>query len=79
MKAVPITRLMNGQSGRVSQIQGGRGVRAKLEALGIFPGAVVGKKSAVGGAGPVIITVGLGEVAIGYNIASRLWVEVAER
>jgi ferrous iron transport protein A len=55
-----------GQSGKVITMHGGRGMTAKLEALGIRPGVVITKVSGQIMRGPVIIRVGNTQVAIGF-------------
>jgi ferrous iron transport protein A len=73
---LPITELKNGQVGRVIFINGGRGINARLEALGIRRGVRIQKLSSFMGGGPVIVSVGTGEVAIGYGMSQNIFVEV---
>lgn len=75
---LPLTMMRLGQKGIVHSIAGGRGMAARLSALGIRPGVEIYKRSAFLRHGPVIVTVGTGEVAIGHHIASRIMVEVRE-
>ena len=77
-KILPLTMMRLGQAGNVHHIAGGRGMTARLAALGIRPGARVVKQSALLGHGPVIVAVGTGEVAVGYQLAARIMVEVDE-
>ncbi|MDI6706263.1 MAG: FeoA family protein [Bacillota bacterium] len=70
--------MKNSQSGILAAINGGVGMRTRLEALGIRVGARIQKKSALAGFGPVIASVGNTEIAIGYGMASRIFVEVDE-
>jgi len=74
-----LTEMKIGQSGTVAAISGGSGMRARLEALGVRIGSKITKKSALIGLGPVIAVVGNMEIAIGYGMASRIFVEVDEQ
>ena len=60
------------QSGKVVQIQGGRGLINRLSALGIRPGQRVTKVSSMFMRGPVTIQVDRAQVAIGFGMASRI-------
>jgi ferrous iron transport protein A len=64
-----------GTKGRVVDVLGGRGVNIKLSAQGIVPGMVVEKTGELRG-GPVLVTVGGAQVAIGRGLARRVLVEV---
>ena len=75
---LPLTTMRLGQAGIVHSIAGGRGMAARLSALGIRPGVKICKRSALLRHGPVIVTVGTGEVAVGHHIASRIMVEVRQ-
>jgi len=70
-----LDQLAPGQSGVVCSIQGGRGMQHRLESLGVRPGKVVTKVSAVFMGGPVTVTVDGRQVAMGRGIASRVMVE----
>ncbi|HHY39413.1 MAG TPA: ferrous iron transport protein A [Clostridia bacterium] len=70
--------LKAGQSGRVKRIEGGRALIQRLEALGIRPGRIVKKMSSVFRRGPVTISLGSFEVALGYGMARRIIVEPVE-
>lgn len=73
---ISVSDMKNGQAGRIISIQGGSGFISKLEAMGIREGIKIIKKSLMLGRGPVIISAGMAEVAIGYGIARRIIVEV---
>lgn len=75
---VALSEMKNTQSGIVLAINGGGGMCTRLEALGIRVGSRIKKKSALIGLGPVIASVGNTEIAIGYGMASRIFVEVDE-
>lgn len=71
-----LSAMKNTQSGVVTAINGGIGMRTRLEALGIRVGSRIKKRSALIGSGPVIISVGNAEIAIGHGMASKIFVEV---
>lgn len=71
-----LSSMKNGQSGIIVSINGGMGMLARLEALGVRTGSVIIKKSGFFGSGPVIVTAGNTDVAIGHGMASRIMVEV---
>lgn len=72
-----LSSMKNGQRGRVAAVIGGRGIVARLEALGVRQGVdIIKKSSLMAGGPPVIIAAGNTEIAIGYGMASRIIVEV---
>ncbi|MFZ7120873.1 MAG: FeoA family protein [Eubacteriaceae bacterium] len=71
-----LSMMKNSQSGVIVQINGGRGMCTRLEALGIRVGSTIKKKNALIGFGPVIVSVGNTEIAIGHGMASKILVEV---
>ncbi|MCL6591583.1 MAG: ferrous iron transport protein A [Firmicutes bacterium] len=73
---ISLSSMKNGQSGIIMEIDGGKGMLARLEALGVRTGSRIIKKSGFFGAGPVIVTAGNTDVAIGHGMASRIMVEV---
>lgn len=79
MRTCSLAEMRQGQSGRIVQINGGRGLVSRLNALGIRIGSKVVKVGGVFGRGPVAIRMNGFEVAIGYGIAVRVLVEVDER
>jgi len=76
MAHIDLTQMGAGQSGKVISMQGGRGMMAKLEALGIRPGVEITKVSGQIMRGPVIVRVGNTQVAIGFGMARRVIVAV---
>ena len=73
-----LTAMQTGQTGRVVQIQGGRGMIGRLEVLGVRVGRELRKVSSQFMRGPVVLEVGNTQVAIGFGMASRILVEVSE-
>ena len=72
----PVSSMRNGQWGRLAQIDGGDDLTEKLASLGIRVGTRIGRKYGLMGRGPVVLTVGTGEVAIGYGMATRMMIQV---
>ncbi len=77
-RRLALSVMKNLQSGVVVAINGGGGMCTRLEALGIRIGSRIVKKSAQIGFGPVIVSVGNTEIAIGHGMTSRIFVEVDE-
>jgi len=75
MKQVSLNQMQSGQSGKVTQIQGGTGLMNRLSALGIRPGQKVTKISSMFMRGPVTIQVGNARIAIGFGMAKKIMVE----
>jgi ferrous iron transport protein A len=72
----PLTAMRDGQTARVVQIQGGRGMLGHLDALGIRVGVQLTKVSSQFMRGPVVVQSGNTQVAIGFGMASKILVEV---
>jgi Fe2+ transport system protein FeoA len=66
-----------GEKGTIRLISGGRGVHNKLESMGLREGVSIVKKSAVMHSGPVIIEVGATQIALGCEIAGKIFVQSA--
>jgi ferrous iron transport protein A len=77
-KYVPLTMLRTGQSGKIVDIQGGPGQINRLNALGIRLGKRITKVSSMLMRGPVTIQVDRAQVAMGFGMARRIIIEVAE-
>jgi ferrous iron transport protein A len=76
MAVISLADMESGQKGKVSRIQGGHGLCARLEAMGVRPGATISKVSGQLMRGPVIVKVGATQIAIGFGMARRVEVEV---
>jgi ferrous iron transport protein A len=76
MKILPLTKLDANQTGTINEIQGGRRLVARLNALGVIPGKRITKISSMMMRGPVVFRVNNTEVAIGFGMASRVMVEL---
>ena len=68
--------MRSGLSGVVAEIQGGFGLIARLNAIGIMSGKRITKVSSMMGQGPVTIEVDRVQVAIGFGMANRIMVKV---
>ncbi|MFN3551257.1 MAG: ferrous iron transport protein A [Endomicrobiia bacterium] len=71
-----ITQLQQKQKGIVVEILGGCGLQKKLDAMGIRIGVEIVKVSLPSFKGPVVISVGNSQVALGYGMAKKIIVEV---
>jgi len=70
-----LAELRSGQTAKVLEIHGGRGIQRRLQALGIRPGAIVKKVSAAFGPGAIVVAAGGGQAAVGYGVARKVIVE----
>jgi ferrous iron transport protein A len=75
-KQLTLNQLKFGQSGTVVQISGGRGLMARLNAMGVRPGKKITKVSALLFKGPVTLRLDGAQIAIGFGMANRIMVEV---
>ncbi len=73
-KLLPLIALRPGQRGRIVTMNVGRGKARRLMELGLLPGEVVEVIS--NSVGPVVLRVRGMTLALGRNVASRVWVEV---
>lgn len=74
-KQITVRQMRAGQSGKVANIEGGRGLVSRLNALGIRPGKRITKVSSVFMRGPVTVLVDRAQVAIGYGMAGKIIVD----
>jgi Fe2+ transport system protein FeoA len=70
-----LTELGSGNSAKVINLQGSHNLMGKLEAMGIVPGTIILKKSAIAGKGPIIVEKGVVQFAVGYDMAKNILVE----
>ena len=73
--AIDLTRMRQGERGKIVDIQGGWGLLRKMEILGIKQGTEIVKVSSQLMRGPITIRVGNTQVAIGFGMARRVIVE----
>ena len=75
-RQLTLNQLGAGQTGAVVQILGGRGLMARLNAMGIRPGKKVTKVSSMLFKGPVTLRLDGAQIAIGIGMANKVVVEV---
>ena len=76
---ITLAKMHSGQSGKVVEIQGGLGMIERLNAIGITVGKKLFKLSAMFPRGPVTVEVDRAQVAIGFNMANRILLELNEK
>jgi ferrous iron transport protein A len=75
MRTMNITQLKIGKSARIIEIQGGLSVQQKFLDIGIVPGKTVKKTNDTILHGPVVLSVGPAQVAIGFGMARKILIE----
>ena len=73
---ISLTRIRAGQRGKIVEIYGGDGLAHKLEVLGIREGKEIKKISEQWMRGPVLLQCSNSQVALGFRMASRIFVEI---
>ncbi len=73
---IDLTQMRTGETGLVIEIQGGYGLIRKVQSMGLRPGKKITKISSHFWRGPQIIKVDNIEVAIGFGMAKRIFVQV---
>jgi len=71
-----LTQMQQGESGLVKEIHGGPGLIRKLQSLGVRPGMKITKVSSHFWHGPQTLAIGNMQVAVGYGIAKKIFVEM---
>jgi ferrous iron transport protein A len=74
MDYIDLTKLDEGESGIVVEIQGGHGLTRRLENMGIRSGKKVTKVSSQFMRGPVTLRINNYQIAIGYGMARKILV-----
>lgn len=75
-KQLSLVHMEAGQSGTVVQIAGWPGMVRRLNAMGVRPGSRITKVSSMFMRGPVTIRMSQTQMAIGFGMARRIFVEV---
>ena len=75
---IDLVQLKPGSSGIIVEIQGGWNMLSKVHGLGIREGKQVTKISSHFWRGPQTVNIGNTQVSLGYGMASRIMVDVAE-
>ena len=73
---IPLADMEARETGAVSEILGGFGLRARLRALGLRPGSTLTRISAASSRGPVTVQMGGTQVSIGFGVSYKIVVEV---
>ncbi len=73
---VSLVQMRAGQKGKIVEIDGGFGLAQKLDALGIRTGREITKVSGQLMRGPVLLQHNNTQAAVGFGMASRIFVEV---
>jgi len=76
MRKIDLTQVKAGQSGIVTEIQGGYGLIRRIQSLGVREGKRITKVSSHFWRGPQTIKVDNLRVAIGFGMAKRIIVEM---
>lgn len=73
---VSLVEMKAGETGIVTDIQGGFGMAARVQSMGIRLGKEIKKTGAHFWRGPQTVTVDNFQVAVGYGMAAKILVEV---
>lgn len=73
---IDLTQMHPGEAGVVMEIQGGYGFIRKLQSMGIRPGKKITKVSSHFWRGPQTVEIDNTQVAIGFGMARRIFIEV---
>ena len=73
VEEINLTKLINGESGILKSISGGRGILGRCLSLGFTPGSLV-KMTGNFGSGPVLVKIHDTEVALGRGVAEKVLV-----
>jgi Fe2+ transport system protein FeoA len=71
-----LVEIDTGQSGTVTEVRGGGGLRRRLDAMGIRLGTQLTKTSGSYLRGPVTVRTGNAQLALGFGMASRVFVSL---
>jgi ferrous iron transport protein A len=71
-----LAQMRNGQSGIVVRLQGGHGFIRHVQAMGIIEGKRLTKLASQPLRGPVLVSVDNFQIAIGYGMARRIFLNV---
>ena len=73
---VDLAQMKNGQRGIVVRLQGGHGFTRHVQALGIIEGKRITKLASHPLKGPILVAVDNLQIAIGYGMSKRIFLEV---
>ena len=77
MAKLTLDKMRKNSRGRVVDLKGGSEFQRRMDSLGIHTDAVIMKKNAQALRGPINVTVGNTEIAIGHGMASKILVELS--
>jgi ferrous iron transport protein A len=75
MPDIDLTVLKAGRTALVKEIHGSAAVVNRLDAMGIFAGMTLVKKSGFFRHGPIVVEIGRSRIALGRGTACRIFVE----
>ena len=78
-KGISVAKMRSGQHGKIVEIIGGCNLEKRLEALGIRKGREIKKISEQWMKGPVLLQHGHSQIALGFQMASKVFVEITTR
>lgn len=73
---IDLTQMKPGESGVITEIQGGHGLIRKIQSMGLRPGKKITKVSSHFWRGPQTVEIDNLQVAIGFGMAKRIFVQV---
>lgn len=73
---VDLAQMKNGQSGIVVRLQGGYGFIRHVQAIGIIEGKRVTKLASQPLRGPILVSVDNLQIAVGYGMSKRIFLNV---
>lgn len=76
---VSLSKLGPGVAAKVKRLDGSPDIVGRLRAMGVLPGVVIVKKSAILGGGPVIAEKGGTQFAVGREMADGIIVEPVKK
>ena len=74
-KIISLVQMEIGQTGKIVEIHGKQGTISKMGMLGIRIGEEIKKAHQQFMKGPVVVEIGKSEVAIGFGMAQKVFVE----
>jgi ferrous iron transport protein A len=72
---MPLVKMRDGQTGRITEILGGQNMQERLKAMGIRQGQTVRKIGGMFLRGPITIQVEKTQVAIGFGAAAKILIK----
>ena len=76
MKKISLIKMRANQKGKIIEISGGHILQHRSMSMGIYIGREIRKLSHFALRGPVTIKVGRSVIALGYGMASKVFVEI---